>query len=157
MDYTIQQILPSQIVVQFEDGNRTVVAISSTATPEEVDHFVSFHDPDFYPDPETLVNYNITVGETRTSSRINEENPPSNVEEIPSPRTISPLEDAYLIFGAQYLAAQGDSSVLDQILEDLGEFSSSDLISRLNKIRENNEEVEAAAEEILQIALDELA
>lgn len=166
MQYTIQQIVPSQIVVQFEDGTRTVVAISSEATPEEIDNFVSFYDPDFFPDPATLINPNVSVGEVRMSNRITPENrtPPESEPEVsPLLNLINPLEDPYLVFGAQQLAAAGNTAVLDRILQFVGPFSEAELQSRLDLIEENREEAavlnaeaQEEAEDIFDQAMKEL-
>ena len=73
MKYTIKQIMPTQIAVKFEDGSKAVLYISPEATPEEIDDAVSYYDPDFRPDPETLINKNISVGEERVSIRKEEQ------------------------------------------------------------------------------------
>ena len=73
MKYTIKQIMPTQIAVTFEDGSRAVLYISPEATPEDIDDAVSYYDPDFRPDPETLINKNISVGEERVSTRKKEQ------------------------------------------------------------------------------------
>lgn len=67
MNYTIQEILAGQIRVDFEDGSWALVPIKEDATLEEIDDAVSAYDPDFLPDPETLKNKKISIGETRTS------------------------------------------------------------------------------------------
>jgi len=70
MQYTIQEVLPGQIRVEFEDESWAMVPIHPQATAEEIDNAVSRYDKDFLPDPETLRNPNITVGEQRTSAVI---------------------------------------------------------------------------------------
>jgi len=70
MNYTIQEVLPGQIRVEFEDGSWAMVPIHPQATAEEVDNAVSKYDKDFLPDPESLKNPNITAGESRTSATI---------------------------------------------------------------------------------------
>lgn len=72
MNYTIQEILPGQIRVEFEDGSWAMVPIHPQATADEVDNAVSKYDKDFLPDPDTLRNPNIIVGEQRTSVAISE-------------------------------------------------------------------------------------
>jgi len=67
MKYTIKEILPGQIRVEFEDGSWAMVPIRPEATPEEVDNAVSQYDRDFLPDPETITNKNISVDEVRVS------------------------------------------------------------------------------------------
>ena len=70
MKYTIQEVLPGQIRVEFEDESWAMVPIHPKATADEVDNAVSKYDKDFLPDPETLKNPNITAGEQRTSATI---------------------------------------------------------------------------------------
>lgn len=70
MNYTIREILPGQIRVEFEDESWAMVPIHPQATAEEVDNAVSKYDPDFLPDPETLKNTNVTTGQTRTSAQM---------------------------------------------------------------------------------------
>ena len=74
MKYTIQEVLPGQIRVEFEDESWAMVPIHPQATAEEIDNAVSKYDKDFLPDPETLRNPNITVGEQRTSATISAAN-----------------------------------------------------------------------------------
>ena len=69
--------MPAQIEVEFENQQRAMVFINPDATPEEIDDAVSRYDSDFQPDPETLINKNISVGEERVSKQKIEE-----VEEV---------------------------------------------------------------------------
>jgi len=73
MKYKIRKILPAQIEVEFENQQRAMVFINPDATPEEIDDAVSRYDSDFRPDPETLINRNISVGEERVSKQKIEE------------------------------------------------------------------------------------
>ena len=68
MNYVIQEVMPGQIVVQFEDGSRAVVGVETTTTAEEIDYLVSQYDPDFLQPPSEIINEFIKVGESRTSS-----------------------------------------------------------------------------------------
>ena len=77
MKYTIKNILPAQIEVEFENQQRAMVFVNPDATPEEIDDAVSRYDLDFQPDPETLINKNVSVGEERVSKQKIEE-----VEEV---------------------------------------------------------------------------
>jgi hypothetical protein len=67
MRYTIKEILPGQIKVEFEDGSWAMVPVHQDAKPDEIDNVVAKYDPDFLPDPESITNKNISVGEERTS------------------------------------------------------------------------------------------
>jgi len=77
MKYTIKNILPAQIEVEFENQQRAMIFVNPDATPEEIDDAVSRYDSDFQPDPETLINKNVSVGEERVSKQKIEE-----VEEV---------------------------------------------------------------------------
>jgi len=69
MNYTIKEIMPAQIRVQFEDKSVAIVPIGPDYTPEDIDDAVSFYDKNFLPDPKTLINKNISIGEKRVSTR----------------------------------------------------------------------------------------
>lgn len=69
MRYTIKEVMPTQILVEFEDKSKAIVYVGPEASPEDIDDAVSYYDPDFLPDPETLINKNISVGEERESTR----------------------------------------------------------------------------------------
>jgi len=79
MKYTIKEVMPSQIKVEFENKSKAIVYVSPDASPEDVDDAVSYFDPDYFPDPETLINKNVFVGEERISTR--KENTPSEIVE----------------------------------------------------------------------------
>ncbi len=70
MKYEIKEVLPAQLKVEFEDGSWALVPIHPEATLEEIDHAVSQYDPDFLPDPQTLINPNVSVGEQRESKTL---------------------------------------------------------------------------------------
>jgi len=80
MKYTIEKIFPGQIKVRFEDGSWAKVPIQPDATAEEIDNAVSKYDSDFLPDPETITNKNITIGEERVSSKLTLNNPYEEVK-----------------------------------------------------------------------------
>lgn len=69
MKYTITKILPAQIEVKFENDSKALVFVQPDASPEDIDDAVSRYDPDFQPDPETLINRNVSVGEERVSKQ----------------------------------------------------------------------------------------
>jgi len=70
MNYKILDVLPGQIKVEYEDQSWAMVPIHPQATAEEIDNAVSKYDKDFLPDPETLKNSNVSVGEVRTSATL---------------------------------------------------------------------------------------
>lgn len=67
MKYTIKEILPGQIRVEYEDNSWAIVPIPANSTMEEIDHAVSQYDPDFLPSVAELINSNIAIGLERTS------------------------------------------------------------------------------------------
>ena len=73
MKYTITKFLPAQIEVKFENDRKALVFVQPDASPEDIDDAVSRYDPDFQPDPETLINRNVSVGEERVSKQKVEE------------------------------------------------------------------------------------
>lgn len=69
MKYTIQEILPGQIRVEFEDKSWAIVPIPANSTMEEIDQAVAQYDPDFLPSIVASINPNISVGLVRTSAQ----------------------------------------------------------------------------------------
>ena len=51
MRYTIKEVMPTQILVEFEDKSKAIVYVGPEASPEDIDDAVSYYDPDFLPDP----------------------------------------------------------------------------------------------------------
>jgi hypothetical protein len=80
MKYTIKEILPGQIRVEYEDNSWAIVPIPPNSTMEEIDHAVSQYDPDFLPSVAELINSNISIGLERISTPKIEE---SKVESPP--------------------------------------------------------------------------
>ena len=120
MDYTIRRITFGQIVVKFTDGTKAVVAIGTDSSPEEIDHLVSFYDPDLYeriPQSDVL-NPNITEGEVRTSARFEEvpEDNPIVPEEPGVPLYSQLLNNATPVIGALRYYLQGDSAPLEALV-----------------------------------------
>ena len=175
MKYTIQEVMVGQIAVLFEDGSRAVVPVDATNTPTEIDHLVSYYDPDFMPKMAPLeVNQLISEGESRFSTRIVEE---SNLE-LPQ---LSPEEAAAVEFSeitvedlmfALSVQARGDSSLMEIISEryqySLGSGEMEQGIidgyaTRFRSINENyltvardHEAAKEGAEDIFNQALEEL-
>lgn len=129
MDYIIKEVMVGQIVVQFADGSRAVVGVTTTNTAVEIDHLVSFFDPDYLPAPETAINDKVAVGERRTSFRQEETEESSSVSEDDVPDVIvegetpSPAPVAPYALGATYLAMKmaeaGDTSAIEAIERNL--------------------------------------
>ena len=131
MDYIIQQVMVGQILVRFEDGSRAMIPIQPTDTPEQIDHAVSFYDPDFAEENQEEINQFVSVGERRFSNRLDDE----NGEEVPDPNLpteeevendpvkdavkLIPLDDAMMLYFAQKYSEQGDdrvSNALDNLM-----------------------------------------
>jgi len=136
MRYTIKEILPGQIRVEFEDGSWAIVPVHPDATAEEVDDSVSKYDKDFLPDPESVKNKNISVGEERVSVQIstntNTNTPTDGHTHFEIPLDVaqefseeSALKKDRVDFGLQdgldalvianYFSEQGDNRIKDSI------------------------------------------
>jgi hypothetical protein len=116
MKYTITEILPAQIKVEFEDNSWAYIPISPEATPEEIDSIVANYDPTFLPDPQTLINTNISVGEIRESKKIEIDSFEPNTYIPPDPFT------GLNIFLADYFAEKGDNRVKELMKQKLEEY-----------------------------------
>lgn len=92
MKYTILEILPGQLKVEYEDNSWALVPVEPNATLEDIDHAVSQYDPDFLRPAESVINPEIRIGEQRFSSRkvknsqqeieANEEDLPLEIQKI---------------------------------------------------------------------------
>jgi hypothetical protein len=145
MKYTILEILPGQIKVEYEDKSWALVPIQQNASPEDIDHEVSKYDPDFLLPAESAITSVIGVGEQRTSARKEQQEIPAKEEDLPleiqkireelasqipdpSPITtnFSPVMPS-IRFGiyqsgdimaiAEYYAVNGDTRLKDKIME----------------------------------------
>lgn len=136
MKYTIQEVLPAQIKVEFEDGSWALVPVSPDATKEQIDTAVSQYDPDFLPKPEDLINNNAIVGEIRTSvfsnnlEVQNNLNQPQNNGLNHSERTpFSDLHSSnlsiaeYYVLG-EYFSKKGDDRLKNILIENVEKFVS---------------------------------
>lgn len=172
MKYVIDEMQPYGIIVTFEDGSRASVGVHTEATAEEIDHLVSFYDPDYAPDPETQINPNVTAGEERTSVRMVEEEQASRGQEDETVDfTPLPVTDAFSIqhitFAALRYEREGDSSVMEA-LEDFfttayDGISAPILVDLIGQIKANKEielvleqQAQAEAEALFATALEEL-
>ena len=130
MEYTITEVLPGQIVVEFADGSLAAVAIDPTFTVDDIDDAVSYYDPEFAPDPVTLINSNVEVGQVRASIRKEPEvaEAPPEPETEPEPESLLGLKfptefSPGDILRAQYFARHGDNRMLDALLSAIEETS----------------------------------
>ena len=140
MKYTIQEIFPGQIRVEFEDNSWAIVPIPANSSLEEIDNVVSQYDPDFIPSIAELINPNISVGLERTSVQKVETSPTSTLPILNPNQSI--IEDFskislqdYLI--AEYFVGLGDNRLKEVLTErikkivELPDFSVEDVISNL--------------------------
>ena len=122
MKYTIQEILPGQIRVEFENNSWAIVPVASNSSMEEIDHAVSQYDPDFLPSITASINPSISIGLERTSKQRPEE---SNIEiQYPNQSIIEgffkiSVHD-YLI--GEYFASLGDTRLKEEIIKKLKAF-----------------------------------
>ena len=172
MEYTITAVQPGQITVEFADKSRAIVSVLKDHTAEEIDHLVSFYDPDFMPDPEVVTNKNVSCGEKRCScqlddgvtivEQVEEETPEEPQKEVdPLPPQPTPLLDtAYLAFGAFYYASKGDTSILDELVAACERFYGSldkeDFLSGITMLEEQNAAIGFSAEDVFNQAMEEL-
>jgi hypothetical protein len=144
MKYIIQEILPGQIRVEFEDNSWAIVPIPPNSSLEEIDNAVSQYDPDFLPSAAELINSNIVVGLERTSVQKIEEQTetvetPSLPDSVPNQSIIEDFSkislQEYLI--AEYFAGLGDNRLKQILVEkikkltELSDFSVEDMIFNL--------------------------
>ncbi len=163
MKYKIIEVLPAQIKVEFEDNSWALVPIDPEATPEQIDHAVAQYDPDFLPNPEDLINQNISVDEERESKTIDStpivtssESPNSTEEFTPSEfnnigyllNSINPIN----LTLANYYAERGDLRIKEALYSKILEYvNSSNLTVEniLEGINFNPEDIMLQAEEEL--------
>ena len=125
MKYTIKEILPGQIRVEYEDNSWAIVPIPPNSTMEEIDHAVSQYDPDFLPSVAELINSNISIGLERTSTQKIEEpkieSPPQVVNQNTNIPQISIAEKNFnnisfkTILMADYFSNLGDNRLKEDL------------------------------------------
>jgi hypothetical protein len=133
MKYTILEILPGQIRVEFEDNSWAIVPILPNASLEDIDDAVSQYDPDFLLKPESIINPDISIGDQRESKKVdniqpveNQSTPQSNTQDNSSLLSIiSPINLAL----SEYFHRHGDSRVRDLLDTKISEYISSSQIS----------------------------
>ena len=133
MKYTILEILPGQIRVEFEDNSWAIVPVKPNATLDEIDDAVSQYDPDFLLKPESIINPDIYIGEERSSikkvttpisSNIGiGSTVPSSVSHIPSV-PLAPNNHINTAIIAEYYASQGDNRIKDALMQNVEKYIS---------------------------------
>lgn len=163
MKYTILEILPGQIRVEFEDNSWAIVPIVPNATLDQIDNAVSKYDPDFLLKPESIINPDISIGDQRESKKIDTNQPivDQSIKKNNTPdytlfsRILSPLT----IVLSEYFYRNGDSRLRDLLDSKISEFISSSQISADSLITSINENYNAfnSAEDIMAQAEAELS
>ena len=164
MLYTVTQVLPGQIAVQFTDGTQAIVSIGSDFSQQQIDDAVSYFDPDFLPDPATLINPLVSVGQTSMSDRIAVGVGSTVIFTLPA-LEFGGLLSGELVFAAEYFVRNGITSVRDAldnyfvtILGDNG--NPPDYTGFTSYVNDKTAEALSAQgvemEEIFTIAMDEL-
>ena len=167
MKYKILEVHPGQIKVQFEDDSYAFVGIGPEFTAEDIDDAVSNYDADFRPDPESLINKNISVGEERQSAKKVIEYDESNFFEDPSlkfdlDQFIPAVREPVLSFGrahsvdvivlSEYFAERGDTRLKEALLYQTEKFINSEHFD----LEETILELRYDPDEILELAMKEM-
>lgn len=163
MKYTIKEILPGQIRVEYEDNSWAIVPIPPNSTMEEIDHAVSQYDPDFLPSVAELINSNISIGLERTSTQKIEEpkieSPPQVVNQNTNIPQISIAEKNFnnisfkTILMADYFSNLGDNRLKEDLNAKIDAYvkevniSTDAILLQLNPI--NDDDIMKQAEEEL--------
>ena len=156
MKYTIKEILPGQIRVEYEDNSWAIVPIPPNSTMEEIDHAVSQYDPDFLPSVAELINSNISIGLERTSAPKIEQQAEPTPPPTPDPNQII-AQDFFGISLQNYLIAEyfdnlGDSRLKEEITKKIKEMIESSQFSvedALDSITISDDDIMKQAEEEL--------
>ena len=157
MKYTIREVLPAQIIVDYEDNSWAIVPIPPDATHDQIDDAVSKYDPEFLPKPETLINPNISVGEQRESKKIENNNlnivgtGTTNIPRIEDPQFTPAVKLPVLTFGeahaidavaiGNYFSEKGDNRIKEAIAKNIEDFISSSNFSveeMVNKLTDDS-------------------
>ncbi len=163
MKYKIIEVLPAQIKVEFEDNSWALVPIDPEATPEQIDHAVAQYDPDFLPNPEDLINQNISVDEERESKTIDSTPIVTSSESLNSTEEFTPSEFnniGYLLNSinpinltlANYYAERGDLRIKEALYTKILEY-----VNKTNlTVEKILEDINLNPEDIMMQAEEEL-
>lgn len=170
MKYTILEILPGQIRVEFEDNSWAIVPIIPNATLDQIDNAVSQFDPDFLLKPESIINPDISIGDQRESKKIDTDQPIVNTNQpivdqsikknnTPDYTLFSRILSPLTIVLSEYFYRNGDSRLRDLLDSKISELISSSQISADSLITIINENYNAfnSAEDIMAQAEAELS
>lgn len=131
MKYTILEIFPGRIRVEFEDNSWAFVPIKPNSTLDEIDYAVSQFDPDFLKQPESITNLDISVGDQRESKKLELKHQPQRISQNIIDNNSPPqnIFDPVNILLSDYFHQQGDSRLKDLLNSKLLEYISSSQIS----------------------------
>ena len=166
MIYTITAVLPAQITVIYSDGSVANVPIDADFTQAEIDDAVSQYDPEFLPDPATLINPLVSVGQTSASDPL-----PVGVgstAEVEGFIDQDPLSGTITYLADYFTRVQGNTTVRDAldayVFNVVGLGTTLSPVGFVSHIEQKQTEQLAAgvqslafADEIFNLALDELA
>jgi len=157
MKYTIKEILPGQIGVEYEDNSWAIVPIPANSTMEEIDHAVYQYDPDFLPSVSELINSNIAIGLERTSTpKIEKQEESSLMPTAPDPDQIIANDFSkisiydYLI--AEYFSNLGDTRLKKELTKKIKAFVESlqfSIEDAIDRITTSDDDIMKQAEEEL--------
>jgi hypothetical protein len=157
MKYTIQEILPGQIRVEYEDNSWAIVPILPESTVEEIDDAVSKYDPEFLPSVVELINSNIAIGLERTSTpKIEKQEELSLIPTVPDPDQIIANDFSkisiydYLI--AEYFSNLGDTRLKKELTKKIKAFVESSqffIEDAIDRITISDDDIMKQAEEEL--------
>jgi hypothetical protein len=113
MKYTILEIMPGQLRVEYEDKSWAYVPVPPNASLEDIDDAASRFDPEFFPKPEDITPSNIFVGEIRETKRI------EDISFQPSQTNPDDIFSSLNIFLSQYFSKNGDNRLETYLNEKL--------------------------------------
>jgi len=143
MKYTILEIKPGILTVEFEDRSWANVVIPPNASLEDIDDAVSEYDPDFRAPLESITPSGVNIGEERTSTKkvteeVEEEQPVSNTFSPSMPLISFGMHSGGDVMAmAEYFASKGDNSLKEYVMTRVE-----------NYINENNLTVDSIKENI---------
>ena len=139
MKYTILEIKPGMLTVEFEDKSWANVIIPPNASSEDIDDAVSEYDPDFRIPLENIIPSGINVGDKRTSAKKVEVEveAPTFSPSLPSiPFGIHISGDVMAM--AEYYSSKGDNSLKEYVMSRVENYINEYNLT-VDKIKENIE------------------
>jgi hypothetical protein len=113
MTYTILEIMPGQLRVEYEDKSWAYVPVPPNASLEDIDESVANFDPEFFPSIEGTIPAELAVGDIRESKKAN-----NNFSSI-KPPDLDDIFSSLNIFLSQYFSKNGDNRLETYLNEKL--------------------------------------